>query len=525
MESSQTSQTCWICTLKHSELDDWRTGKLDAQAHQLGISGWAIPLTVDSAGKISHQTHQNKEHSLPCIASLDLHNPLSPSAEYHLIAQLQQWWKHHEALKIWNKTILVLKGYQYLSHPRFSLKRLHLATKNLTILSRDQGDVLELMKAGFDGQIQEQWKPNKNEPGNYLLNLKQAHHGMETRGCWIPLVQAVCNYEKESWEKASADAYREWLQQATAWSNIRFLDSTTSPVWIENWKGHKEWWSPSKATTKMPKKNIAGSIQKANIVEWGNPKPHHIALIIHGFYLDGLEDILKQVPAGGIKDRMPSLDLYLSTPAEQVKEAKAIISRYMWQNAYIFGVPNRGRDIAPFVLHQLPTALKNKHKYFIKIHTKRSPHLTQGKTWGQHLITSLINPDFLQSLEQILSDPAVALLAPKGSVLPGSVELRQNAEHLQILLNKQRIHGLSAIQATFIAGSMMAGKLESLKDILHLDFKLEDFEEEERQIDGTLAHAIERIISWTATSHNLKIKELTLEPNAIQGYGYKWINN
>ena len=523
MSPNQSNKICWICSLKPNELSAWEKGQLDRQAQELGISGWVIPIKADDKGKLNIKAKQKEYNSLPCAPFIELQKELSPATEYKLIDQLTDWWTHHEPLRIWNRPILILEGMKHLSHPRFALKRLHLAEKNLIILSRDHGDILELMEAGFDGQIQNIWNPNSQKPANYLLNLKHAHHNMEAKGCWIPAVQAISADEKLTWEKASANSYQEWLEQATAWSEIRYVNSSSSPVWIESWEGHRQWWTTAKQTINTKKAHIVGTHEATKVISWGKRQSQHIALMIHGFYLDELEDMLKRVPAGGNKEGIPGLDLYLSTPKQQLNAVKEIVMRQNWPNAYIFGTPNRGRDIAPFLLHQLPAAVKTGHQYFVKAHTKRSPHLNQGNAWGDHLITSLINPVLLQTLEQALSDPTVGLLAPKGSVLRSSVELRRNCKHLKFLLNKQEIPGDRVLQQSFIAGSMMAGKIDAIKNILDLGIELKDFEIEQGQVDGTLAHAVERFLSWSATQLKLKIIELTQETRARQGYGYRWI--
>lgn len=475
-------------------------------------------------GSFQHyQIKANKQNSLLCAPSLELQYALSPKSEKKLVCDLQNWWSEHEPLKLWGHPVLFLKGLQQLSHPYFSLKRLHLAIKDLIIISRDQGNIIQLMELGFEGQVQENWSPSKNECSNYLINLKQAHHNMEARGCWIPSAQAITNNEQHLWQNASHDAYQEWLEQITAWSNIRFLNHTTSPVWINNWEGHYHWWASQKKPKRKP--IYATKINdNCKTLTLGKCQARNIALLVHGFYLEELEYILKRLPPGGNKEGFPGLDIYLSTTSEQFDEARSLLEGHKWANAYIFAGQNRGRDIAPFLLHQLPAAIKTGHKHFVKVHTKKSPQLHQGSTWGHHLITSLINLDFLRSLDEELSDPSIALLAPKGSLMPSSVELRQNSDHLAELLKSQKIDPHRILKQPFIAGSMMAGKIQSIKDLVEIKVSMNDFELECGQTDGTLAHAIERLLSWTATNKGLKIREAGQATNLRQGYGYGWVD-
>ena len=72
---------------------------------------------------------------------------------------------------------------------------------------------------------------------------------------------------------------------------------------------------------------------------------------------------------------------------------------------------------------------------------------------------------------------------------------------------------------------MMAGKLERLKDLpSKINCNLNDFEMEEGQTDGTLAHALERIISWVGASNGADIATVKGKPKFKQNYGYNWLS-
>ena len=515
---------CWICALKPYELDAWQQGDLDTDAKRLGIRAWSIPTAVDRSGTFNIDPKKATQSKLPSVLSLELQHPLKPSDEYKIITQLRHWIQVNEPLKLWGRPLLILKGSNHLSNPLFSLKRLHLAAKNLMIFSRDAGDIVKLQQLGIDGKIQENWSETISQPSHYLLNLKRAHHNMEARGCWIPSVQGITKSEEQRLKAKSPHAYKEWLCQATAWSKIRFFNSNTSPVLIDSWEGHRRWWTCANKSSEAKKHPLLSNFN-TEVVKWGKRKADHLALMIHGFYLDKLEEILDQAIVSGQKEGVPKLDLYISTPIEQLYAVKALVKKKQFSSVYIVGVPNRGRDIAPFLIHLVPPALKIGHRYFVKLHTKRSPQLVPGDQWGQYLTSSLLNPDFLKTLDQVFSDPLVSLIAPKGSVIPSSVELRQNVEHILSLLAKYKINGQWVLQKNFIAGSMMAGKGETLKRMSSISLSINEFEPEEGQTDGTLAHALERLISWVAIQGNLVIKEIGYKLESSQNYGYKWIED
>ena len=72
---------------------------------------------------------------------------------------------------------------------------------------------------------------------------------------------------------------------------------------------------------------------------------------------------------------------------------------------------------------------------------------------------------------------------------------------------------------------MMAGKLQTLSQLPSLAITLDKFEPENGQTDGTLAHAIERMISWLVIRQGLTTKEVGNTPQANQNYGYHWVSD
>lgn len=522
MKPSDTNKAYWICSLNPDELDACQKGELDVEAKQLGISGWSVPAKVDNNGNLNiYNWVKNKGHLL-CALSIEIQVSLSPASEQHLVNQLQHWWSNNEPLKLWNRPILVLRGMQHLSNPQFALKRIRFASKNLIILSRDPGNTTDIIKLGFDGKIQDEYIPRISQSSPYLINLKWSHHNMISEGCWIPAVNAIKRGEEHKWHQFSADAYQEWLEQATAWSKIRFLRSKNSPVWINNWNGHRSWWSNTQKSNCIETRHNQDN-RMVEIIQWGERQSKHIALMIHCYYLDQFEDTLANILSTDKNNIAAGIDLYISTPKENLARVELILKKQKWGSAYLVGTPNQGRDIAPFLLDLVPAALEKQHNYFIKIHTKQSPHLHQGTAWGQYLISTLTDPNFIYSLKEAFSDPTLALLAPKGSLLSSSVELRKNVTHISSLLRTHEIDGQWALSQKFIAGSMMAGNLNALNQISKVKASAKEFELEKGQTDGTFAHSLERMMSWIVTYNNLKISEISGDVGVSQNYGYSWI--
>ena len=518
----------WISLLSEAELSAWRQGCLDADARRVGVTGWIVPLLVMSDGSCEELLLPG-EGILPVAPFLHLQEPLTPKAEFDLANQLRHWWSHPLALKLFGRPFLVLQGSSNLSHERFALRRLRLMADGLLILCRDPVPLHILMKQGFDGQIQCLELGWFDQPQNYLKYLRYAHHCMEPDGLWIPTVHALSRADEPYYNQGSPKRYQEWIHQASAWSRLRYLEHAEAPVFIESWEGHQRWLSDD-AVTEFPQlltsNGSLSDLRPSKKLSWGKCKAEHVALLIHGFYLDKLGAMLRKLSAGRQQQGLPGLDLYVSTPLEKMADAEALLSAWNCPRVQLVGVANRGRDIAPFIMELLPAALEEGHTAFVKLHTKTSPHLQRGDDWGECLVNALLNPSLLETLMQKLTqDPLLGLLVPSGTLLPMSVELHSNVMHLQQLLQSNGWSGQWALQQYFIAGSAMAGRLQALQPLVDLHIKLDCFEPEEGQTDGTLAHALERFIGLVVSSQNLRIEELDGQADAVPRFGYGWVSD
>lgn len=192
-----------------------------------------------------------------------------------------------------------------------------------------------------------------------------------------------------------------------------------------------------------------------------------------------------------------------------------------WPIVYLYGVEKRGRDIAPFLLYLLPAALEINHIAFVKLHTKQSPHLKDGQDWCHHLVNGLVDPKLLLTIKiKIENDPERGLIARSGTLVNTSVALSKNVDHLERLLRKIQWERSWALNQSYIAGRMMAGRLSIIKSLDRLGLTIENFEIEQGQTDGTLAHALERLISRQYLSQNLIIKEISSTSTFVPRSGY-----
>ena len=525
MSLSSKNNTFWICRLKPQNIAAWSNGLLDEKAKVLGINGWMIPFTVDCDGNLITTMWNHQDCCLPTAPWINIQHPLSPSQEIKLTSQLEKWWSNKKTLTIMGQKFFVLSGIQNLSHTGFAIKRMKLSFPKTLIVGKEDEWKSQRDQESIDCIIQSHLKGSQEKPVNYLQNLKKAHHGMNSDRRWIPSVSGLTAQQEPLWRNASAHHYVQWLLQASAWSRLRYLEYKEAPLLIDNWDSHQRWYDPNLESQSVTIRRQDQSEQDQAVIHaWGNRKKKNIAIMIHGFYLDKLNSILSSLPPGGNQHGIPSLDLYISTPHSQVEEAKRILMKQSWPRVYLCGVSNRGRDISPFLLNLLPEALRIGHQSFIKLHTKKSPHLKAGTDWSDHLINSLLSNKFLSTLnDDINQDPQLGLIAPSGTLFKSSVALSRNVDHLQTLLEKKQWDGAWALRQSYVAGSMMAGRLSAMRALEQLQLTLDDFEPEQGQTDGTLAHALERMISWAYANQGLTITTLPGESQSVPQFGFGWV--
>ena len=223
-----------------------------------------------------------------------------------------------------------------------------------------------------------------------------------------------------------------------------------------------------------------------------------VCAIVHVYYPDLLGEIVDRL------ERCESLRLVLVThpshvAAEGIQRALLPLSaRGVLVETTVLA--NRGRDVLPFVTI-LPRALNSGCDVFVKMHTKRSPHLgAEGDRWRTTLLDGLLtSPNDISDLVAfIASDPnfGFAVTLEHAGAREHWASNRANVKSLA------RRAGIRVPrQLVFPAGNMYWCSRGWLECLAALGLTADDFEPEEGQVDGTTAHAVERLIGcYTSTS-------------------------
>lgn len=213
-----------------------------------------------------------------------------------------------------------------------------------------------------------------------------------------------------------------------------------------------------------------------------------VGVAIHAFYVDGLEEILLHLAS-----LETPLHLYVTCVAGQ---EDAVLARLQASTlAYsLFRVDNRGRDVLPF-LRVLPYLRRDGIRVLLKLHTKKSLHLEEsGSERASDLYDSLLDPVFFQAtLKRFAEDANLQVLGPERYRLPIAQYLHGNdRKNLQMLAKRAGLDEQQVMSGEFFAGTMFFARLQGLQALQKLGLRNEDFEPEQGQVEGTLAHAMER---------------------------------
>jgi O-antigen biosynthesis protein len=167
-----------------------------------------------------------------------------------------------------------------------------------------------------------------------------------------------------------------------------------------------------------------------------------------------------------------------------------------WQNGPVDVrlAPNRGRDIAPKLVTFAD--VYSRFQYVLHVHSKRSAHAPKLHGWSEFLLENLIgSPEIVRSIFEIFSRcPHVGLVSSQhyeplrlGFGWGGNFELAEDlAARMGVILSRHRAFD-------FPSGSMFWARTAALKPLLDLRLSTDEFPLERGQLDGTLAHAIERL--------------------------------
>lgn len=229
--------------------------------------------------------------------------------------------------------------------------------------------------------------------------------------------------------------------------------------------------------------------------------PAELAVVLHLHYPDMWPEFAKILSRQHF-----AFDLFvtLSGAPPLCKQLRQEI-KAAYPGARVWTLPNHGRDILPFA-HLVNSGLLFPYRAVCKLHSKKSPHRADGDLWRRTLVAGVLGDPALtqRRLCTFLERRDMALWVADGQLCRGADWWGANRPRAEALLDRI---GEQAGELIFPAGSIYWIKPALLDRIGALGLSAADFEPEQALVDGTTAHAMERVLGCLAATAGLGLCE------------------
>ncbi|UXB24700.1 glycoside hydrolase family 99-like domain-containing protein [Stenotrophomonas maltophilia] len=292
---------------------------------------------------------------------------------------------------------------------------------------------------------------------------------------------------------ASPRGYRDWLR-TTIHERLSAAPPAQRLVFINAWN---EW---AEGAVLEPDARLGHAWLQATRDALVPAPPSGLvpAVHLHAWYLETLPEVLT-----ALREAALEWAIVVTTPVQQMDQVRQALAAHGLEGEVV-AVDNHGRDILPF-LEVAERLLQTGHDVVLKLHTKRSTHRTDGDQWRQELLQRLVRGGRAARIHAAFqADPALGMVVAEGHLLPVAEFVGGNAP---LLARLQAWLGLEKPVDTslFGAGSMGWWRLQALRPLLDAHLYRSAFDIEQGQVDGTLAHAIERVLGACCEHAGLRV--------------------
>jgi lipopolysaccharide biosynthesis protein len=311
---------------------------------------------------------------------------------------------------------------------------------------------------------------------------------------------------------ASPRGYRDWLRHAIASAKRRFPAQPL--VFVNAWN---EWAEGAvlEPDTRLGHAWLEASRAALQPAPLEDSRP---CAVIHVWYPELLDEIASALTASGVRWR-----IVITTTVERESQVRKRAA-HLGLTAEIEVFENRGRDILPF-LHVANRLLDEGVTTVLKLHTKRSTHREDGETWRRELLDRLLSPErATRIVDAFRDDPSLGLVHAEGHLQPLSYYWGANQANVSYLARRLGLPAPELENDHFIAGSMFWLRPAAARLLLDAHLDLAEFDGEQGQLDGTLAHAVERVFCLAASADGYRTTSaaglLGLPESAPATYSY-----
>lgn len=232
---------------------------------------------------------------------------------------------------------------------------------------------------------------------------------------------------------------------------------------------------------------------------WGR-----VAICAHVYYPDMVEELL------ALGDNIPcQYDFIATTDTEEKKaaiERAAAAHGNVGKAIVLVMEQNRGRDMAGLFITCRDLFLEDRYDVVCRLHTKKTPHLHTGRgnVFKRHMFDNLLNsPGYTANvLDMFAAKPWVGVAAPSiVQISFGTLGHAWGCNRARTLEVAERL-GIDVKFDPYTPvgtfGSMFWFRPKALRKLFAHPWQWTDFEPEPYPLDGSLGHALERLITYAA---------------------------
>ncbi|HEY0121637.1 MAG TPA: rhamnan synthesis F family protein, partial [Rhizobium sp.] len=237
---------------------------------------------------------------------------------------------------------------------------------------------------------------------------------------------------------------------------------------------------------------------------------NQIAVVAHLYYRDLVSELLDQ-----LKQLPPDFDLIVTMPDWGTAAIEATVRQH-FPAAVLCSLPNRGRDIGPF-LEVLPHLIERQYSTVLKLQTKRGYYVAgrlkprMGEKWRELTYQSLVGgaeqtKNIIRSFSNL---PGLNLVGPA----PFFLSLGDYPYHDEGELAAHYTH-VPPTRLGFFAGTMFWFRPKAFAPLVvgANALNIRSFNSDNGSTDGQLAHLVERLFGHIAASSSMAIGAVTVSP-------------
>ena len=221
-------------------------------------------------------------------------------------------------------------------------------------------------------------------------------------------------------------------------------------------------------------------------------------------------------------EQIPSrVDVFISTTDREKKDKiEKTFANWDLGAVDVRIVANRGRDLAP-ILVRFKDVIRS-YDLMLHMHSKRSSHSPNSSLWRRYLFETLFGdvPTIESVLDAFRQNQSLGMVAASHfGPVRNAISWGRNFNKARELAGRIGFELEEHGPLDFPSGSMFWARTAALRPLVDLDLTEDDFEIEQGQLDGTLAHVIEHLFyhccewagfTWTRISR----PEFLLNPSS-----------